>query len=125
MTKEEISKFAYMDKMPEADMTCPERCLWYELRDIYRQFRSGKLTKEKGDSEKNAAIRRYELETNKAELAKRILKRQADMWTEIELAGNMYGMDRTLENADALLAAVYGVKRKNASDNTGKAGDSV
>ena len=98
--------------MPDAEMTCPERCLWYDLRELYRQFRDGVLTREQGEKLKAQAIRRYDLDTGARESALRILRQNADMWAEIELAGSVYRTDRTLEHADAFIAAVYGVKVK-------------
>lgn len=113
MTKDEISRYAFMNDMPDKPMTCPERCLWYALRDVYRKFSNGDITKEKGDAEKARALRQFDQDSNSMRLAERIIKRDAAMWMEIELAGSMYRLDRTLENADAFVAAVYGVKAKN------------
>ena len=113
MTKEQISKYAFMNELPEGiELTCPERCLWYALRDVYRRFASGELTKEQGDAEKNKSLRQFDLDTGELIQARKILQRNSNMWMEIELAGSAYGMDRTLENADAFFQAVYGVKLK-------------
>lgn len=107
-----INKYAYADQMPADQMTCPERCLWYALRDVYRRFRSGDITREQGEMEKHRAIRQYELDVGELDSAKKIIMHNADMWSEIELAASMYSMDRTLQNADAFVSAVYGVKSK-------------
>ena len=115
MTKEDISKYAYMNEMPDAPMSCPERCLWYALRDIYRRFSNGDVTKEKGDAEKSRALRQFDQDRTRLELADKIVKRDASMWMEIELAGSMYRLDRTLEHADAFVAAVYGVRAKTGT----------
>ena len=121
MTKDDISKYAFMNEMPDQELSCPERCLWYALRDVYRRFQSGEVTKAKCVSEKNAALRQFEIDSNRLNLAKRIVTRNATMWAEIELAASMYHMDRTLENADAFIEAVYGVKHKV----NGEAGDTM
>ena len=112
MTKDEISKYAYMGEMPDKEMSCPERCLWYALRDVYRRFQSGDIKKDQSIQEKNKAIKQFEQDNGELNSAKEIIARNAAMWSEIELAGSLYGMDRTLENADAFVAAVYGVKLK-------------
>ena len=112
MTTDEISKYAYMGEMPDKEMSCPERCLWYALRDVYRRFQSGDIKKEQSIQEKSKAIRQFELDCGVLDSAKRIVSHNAAMWSEIELAGSLYGMDRTLENADAFVAAVYGGKLK-------------
>ena len=112
MTKEQISKYAFIDELPDKEMTCPERCLWYALRDVYRRFQAGDLKKEQCVREKNRAIKQFELDRNTLNQAKKIIDHNAAMWAEIELAGSLYTMDRTLENADAFVTAVYGVKQK-------------
>lgn len=123
MTKEDISKYAYMNELPDASLSCPERCLWYALRDVYRRFQSGDLTKVQSIAEKTKAIRQFELDCKVLHLADRIVTRNAAMWAEIELAGSMYRLDRTLENADAFINAVYNVKMKHPEKP--KEGDSV
>lgn len=112
MTKEQISKYAFINELPDKEMTCPERCLWYALRDVYRRFQSGDIKKAQSIQEKNRAIKQYELDSGVLNSAKKIIDHNAAMWAEIELAGSMYTMDRTLENADAFVAAVYGVRPK-------------
>ena len=42
-----------------------------------------------------------------------IVRRQAEMWNRIEVAGSRYGPERTIENADAFFEAVYDVKLKS------------
>ena len=125
MTKETISKFAYMDQMPETEMTCPERCLWYALRDVYRRYHAGEITKGRAAMDKLAALRQYDLDAGKLLEADRVLTRNATMWMEIELAANMYRMDRTLENADTFVGAVYGVKLKSPAQAEHEAGEAV
>ena len=112
MTKEEISKYAFMNEMPETEMSCPERCLWYALRDVYSRFQSGDIKKEQSIQEKNKAVKQFEQDNGVLSSAKKIIAHNASMWAEIELANSMYAMDRTLENADAFVSAVYGVKLK-------------
>ena len=84
MTKEEISKLAYMGDKPDEPMNCAERCLWYAMRDIYRGFQAGSITKEQGDAEKRKAFKQYDLDIGDLLQAKAILARNANMWAEIE-----------------------------------------
>ena len=116
MTKEHISKLAFVNDLPDTEMTCPERCLWYTLRDVYRRFAAGDLTKAQGDEEKKRAFKQFTVDSQRLELADRIIQRNAEMWSEIELAASMFALDRTLENADAFIRAVYGVKTKNTTE---------
>ena len=116
MTKEDINKLAFIESMPDIDMTCPERCLWYALRDVYRQYRSGEITVAQGDAAKHKAIRQYEIDAGILAEAHRIIRHHAAMWMEIELAASAYSMNRTLQNADAFISAVYGVQMKSVED---------
>ena len=116
MTKEDLNKYAYAETMPETDLTCPQRCLWYALRDVYRRYRAGEINRDQGEKEKKKAFRQYELDAGVMDSARRILKHNASMWTEIELAGSAYATERTLKNADAFIQAVYGCRMKGKED---------
>ena len=61
---------------------------------------------------KKRATRQYERDSSSLIAAERLLSHNAAMWAEIELAGSAYMMDRTIENADRFINAVYGVKHK-------------
>lgn len=112
MTKEDIAKWAYTGDKPDKPMNSAERCLWYAMRDIYKCFQAGTITKEQGDAEKRKAFKQFDLDVGELLQAKAILARNANMWAEIEIAHIAYNMDRTFENADAFVQAVYGVKLK-------------
>ena len=93
-------------------MTCYERALFYTLKDIYSSYRRKLITKEQGESGKNAALRQYDLDKGAIESAMHILRSNAELWKHIEMAASTYRLDRTLENADAFIEAVYNVKIK-------------
>ena len=114
MTKEEIIKYAKSDTMPEEhhNMTCPELLLFYVLRDIYRAYRKGAISVEKGEVQRNLAIKQFEINTEELESAKAFLTFNAKMWQLTEAARNNYRINRTLENADALVEAWDGAKAR-------------
>ena len=112
MTKDEIIKYAATGQMPDQEMTCPERALFYTLKEIYTRFRNGLITKEQGEVQKNHALRQFELDNSAVSSAMKILRHNSELWKAIEQAGNHYALDRTLENADAFVEAVYNVKLK-------------
>ena len=57
MTTEEISKLARTGSLPQESMlTCPERCLYFTLVNLYAEYRDKKITAEQGEQEKKAAI---------------------------------------------------------------------
>ena len=112
MTIDAINKFAFVGEMPEAVMTCPERCLYYSLRDTYRLFKAGKITKEQGEAAKNKCVRQYKLDSGELDAARKVVKANSEMWKRIEYANMAYNKDRTLENADAFIEAVYNIELK-------------
>ena len=112
MTKEEIMKCARADVFPTEYMTCPETTLYYVLRDIYRAYRKGSISAEKGEKQRNLAIRQFEFNCNELDFARKILMNNAVMWQLTEAARNNYRINRTLENADALVEAWDGAKAR-------------
>lgn len=109
MKREKIIEFAAQNISPEGNLNCAEWRLFYVARDIYRDYYRGKITLQLGEEKKNRALRQFELDKNELLSAKAILLQNAEMWREIELAGSRYRTERTLENADAFIEAVYGV----------------
>ena len=119
-TVEKIMVLAYNWKeLPPSELALPERCLWLMLANIYKRFREEDLTKEQGERLKNEAMKTYqadrlrlrELEGCKSSIGQ-LRKEHAEMWQRIEIAGNQYGMKKTVETADAFYQAVYNVKPK-------------
>lgn len=111
MSEEEISRYASDGRVPEG-ITYIERCLYYELREIYAAHRDGKITRAQGEQRKREAIGRFRKEGDKIKWASKYLQLNAEMWKEIELAGSKYRNDPSIENADEFVEAVYRVKRK-------------
>jgi len=112
MTIDAINKHAFMDDPPDTVLTCPERCLYFNLRDLYREFKAGLITKEQGEKKKREAVSQYKKDRDALDFAEKINQNSADMWQRIEGASLRYIRDRTLENADAFMEAVYNVKLK-------------
>lgn len=109
MTVEQISQYAVQDTMPTEEMTLPEKLLWHQLRDLYRDFRAGALTKEQGEKRKQEASREYDENVYREELYHKYMLATANLWIRIEEKAKTYRENPTIENADAFLNAVYGV----------------
>lgn len=109
---ETIIKSAAAGDVPEQSMLLPEELLWYQLRDLYRQFRSGGVTKADAANAKARFISEYNRNMANLFIDERIAEQHAQMWKEIEAAGTAYRKGRTLEHADAFVDAVYGIRRK-------------
>ena len=109
ITEHEISKLAAQSRKPP-DMTPPEELLWYWLRDIYAGYRNKQIDSDTGAERKTEAIRRYNQLVTERDMAERIVSSHAALWKGIKNAANLYHAERTLENADGFVAAVYGLK---------------
>lgn len=103
-------------------MTCPERALFYALKEIYSDYRQGAISKSKGEDLKNKAMRQFEIDNGAFMSAMKILRENALLWKSIEKTSSQYRLERTLENADAFLEAVYNVPIKSKTIET-KEGD--
>jgi len=112
MTVEEISKHASAGYLPDKKMSCPERCLFYELRDLYAMHKEGRITRAMGEKQKEDLLKQFKKDNEEFNYSKMFLQYQAKFWKEIEAAGEKYGTEPTIENADAFMKAVYGAGRK-------------
>ena len=101
-----------LEPEPAESWKAPEIVLWYAFRELYRDYRAGKTTEDKAKSIKSEIVKRYHVQKTEYETMQNIVRRQAEMWTRIEIAGSRYGTERTIKNADAFFEAVYDVKLK-------------
>ena len=102
-----------LEPEPAEDWKAPEIVLWYAFRELYQNFRDGKTRKAEAEKVKAEIIKRYQVQKTEYDTMKNIVRRQAEMWNRIEIAGSRYGTERTIENADAFFEAVYDVKLKS------------
>ena len=101
-----------LEPEPAESWKAPEIVMWYAFRELYRDFRDGKTRKAEAEKAKAEIIKRYHVQKTEYETMQNIVRRQADMWNRIEVAGSRYGTERTIENADSFFEAVYDVKLK-------------
>ena len=112
MTTEEIIQHAAKDQFPQEMMNCAERCLFYTLREIYRDFRSRTIGIEEGEKRKKAALHQFKNDAEDLSRGKALMLEHGIFWQRIETAGSRYRNNPTIETADAFIEAVYGVGRK-------------
>lgn len=113
----EISSFAARNERPDTGMTVIDWVLWYMLRDIYNEYAAGVLTKEDGAKRKQDALNIWihEWEVHQRDAA--TVNRMAELWKSVEEAASMYRKDRSLKNADLVMAVIYGMSmRKNQTE---------
>ena len=112
ITIEEISKCASTGQMPDAEMNCAEKCLFYGLRDLYAMHKENRITRAMGEQEKEKLLKQFKKDSEELAYSKAFLQYHAKFWKEIEEAGTKYATEPSIENADAFMKAVYGVGRK-------------
>ena len=92
-------------EMPEG-MEYPDQILFLELRLLYDSYKRKLIDRDTATQEKVELLRTYE--------AHKIVERMGKVWVDqirrTELARAEYRKDKTIENADKLLACVEGGK---------------
>lgn len=112
MTVDEITVAAAQDLLPSEKLSLAENLLWYRLRDLYQGFAKGAVSKDKAAEEKKKVLKQFESDRQTEATAKRYGDFHASLWRGIESAANNYHENKTIENADKFVEAVYGVKMK-------------
>lgn len=104
----EIEDLAFRDEPMPKGLNAAEQLLFLQLRYLYRYARLIRMPRDRGRREKAKLLQEFQ----KRAAQVRHMEKSDAMWREIEAAGNRYGTEPTIENADAFYRAVYGVKRK-------------
>lgn len=116
MTEQEIAVFA-ANGYPIADDTTPEiRALYYRLALLYLQYRFGLISAECGAQEKAAALMKFRKDRDEQMFDKKQRRHMLRFWQNTEAAANEYRLHPSIENADRLLEAIYGVGRKKKGE---------
>lgn len=100
------------EPMPE-DLKFPEKYVFIALSHLYKQYRSGLLTRMEASGRKTALITDYAAIREKEDALDAHLSKSAAMWQRIEFATSEIQRDLMLmENTKvrALLTAIYGVE---------------
>lgn len=108
-TVQELSALAAKGVRPKDGLTYYEWLIWYELRDIYSDWKNKTATEETLKARKQAAVSRYDSLRRIERTHSEDMRRVADLFKAIEAVGIAYRKDRTLENADRLMNVVYGL----------------
>ena len=108
MTAEEILVAAANEEEPEG-LDMAQRLLFCRMRESYRAFREGKISREAGGEAKKKALAEYRENANKLEQGRSAQFRMAALWKELEQAANAYRKAPGTETADRVMEAVYGM----------------
>ena len=112
MTIDQIAKLASQNIVPSEKLSLAETLLWYRLRDLYRTFAAGSISKEKAAAEQQKIVKQYNRDNETQGFYETYVAKSAKMWRNIEGAATEYRKNKTIENADKFVEAVYGVQMK-------------
>lgn len=115
MTEEELSKAAMTERYPESNMSY-DWLTWYKLRDVYRDFKTGRIGKSEGEAQKKSIFLSHKKAIDEYNQRRKVDLHFADFWRKIEEVGTVYRKDPTIANADRFLEAVYGVGRLDRTE---------
>ena len=99
------------DPMPDG-LSLAEQQTYQAIRYLYAVYRAKRITQAQAAQEKAKVLRELRMMQEKETLQQKAYNRSIAMWKNLESAANRYGTERTLENADKLIEAIYGVKTK-------------
>lgn len=105
------------EPMPEGLGQIDQR--YYQgLALLYARFRGGYVTREAGSTEKKLLQKARDDALRAQRFGEQCMDHAITLWREVEGAANQYARERTLEHADGLYQAVYGVPvPKEGMDN--------
>ena len=89
-----------------------ERAFYSRLRLLYVMFKDGAISAADGKQHKTQALLQFRQDVANRESVKKDSSRLPAFWRGIEQAANKYCTEPTIENADALIYAIYKVPRK-------------
>lgn len=95
------------DPIPDG-LSLVDQCAFRFLRSMYRDIRTGVQTREQAIEEKGCMTYQYDKEKRSMEHWSKMGSYWAEKYSRVEAALSAYRKNRTLENADALCAALDG-----------------
>ena len=110
MTEDELSRCAASEQYPDSGMD-HDWLAWYKLRDVYRDFRAGRIGRTEGEQTKTSIFRYRQENIDRDEGHRKAYLHLAEFWKRIEQAGSDYMKNPSVETADKFVEAVYGAGR--------------
>ena len=94
------------------DLRSQAQCVLFQaLRNLYDYARRVQMPIEQGKREKAQILEAYRINR----FLEAMQEKTNDKWKNIELAASAYAKNPSVETADKLFEALYGVKRKGAA----------
>lgn len=96
------------EEMPKG-LNIVDQLIFLSLRDLYAQKRAGIIDREIGSREKAKLRYQRDLWEGRLMLGEKLAQKSAKMFKEVEAAASAYARERTLERADEIYRALYGM----------------
>lgn len=96
------------EPMPDG-LSLVDQCAFYFLQEMYRGLRTGAKTREQAAEEKGKMTYQYSIVVGLFQNWREMGEKWTQHYKNMEGAANRYAKERSLENADRLYQAVYGV----------------
>lgn len=109
MTSNDITLHAYNGTFPDEPMNMPEMLLYKEIENISLKYKYGMITKDVATTLKTKALADYKHNLTAYQNGIDCANRIADLYKRIELATSAYRKNKTIDNADKLMEAIYGL----------------
>ena len=110
LNEDEILRRAGQDVDLPDTASSADRALHAAVQLLYWQHKAGYLSAEEGKRLKQRAIVRYRDDIEAQEWAIKQQLHIAELWKRIEQTATQYRKNRTVENADKLMEALYGMQ---------------
>lgn len=96
------------DPMPTG-LSQEDQLCYQALCFLYKRYNTGQISREVGSDEARQIRMRCAENKKAAEFGEKCSQHAIKLWRNVEQAANAYQRERTQENADKLITAIYGV----------------
>ena len=90
----------------------PETLLYYRARDLYRDYRKGRVERSDAEAAKRKVMQQYDRDVAERTLLTELYTQNATRWKTVEQAVREYTHRPSVDAADRIVTALYGVARK-------------
>lgn len=105
----EFERYAMRGDPIPPGLSAADRTAYISLREVYAQYHRKVISREVGAADKRIIVRARDEESRLMAFGDKCRDHAVKLWSAVGGAAAEYRKNRTLENADRLLEAIYGV----------------
>ena len=110
MTFQDIERCAQKSMLPDEPMDPDEELTWFRIRDLSRLWQQGRIEEYDMQKQRKKIWTEHQVMVNKRQRDSESLKRHAQMYQKIEQHVNRYRLHPSIEAADEIIRALYGME---------------